>query len=671
MMFRGNNRARQGATVGGAPTGQTVTTGDSVVGGRCDYSAPTDDPQGYYRLCLDAKNGTIKMDGTKSPIRNTIKIEINGQVYELPASAAIVGSDAAVTNNAVLKTATGDTGKRLLRLGFTAPGDGGLATYNWSDTNCATADDGAQVQPTGITGCWIADFNGTQPTPMIWGAKGDGTTDDTVPVQAAIDALPGKTLYIGPFKYCIGSPGLVTYRPISIQGQQRSDMTNSAMSDKYGFTACALNINMLTLGNNGTTSSSGGVIENVLFDAGTAGTNTSGAAIVNDGTYGNEVKNVRINRTCIGIDERKSHMGRVSGVAIRSEFQDLSGGGNCGGIRVGANSTSAGTVDYHISDTHIDTVGNWSLLVMDAGGLLITSSDFLLSEVYGVWIAPGTSQAVMWLTASHTYLSDQACGTGLLIEPSFGGVVAGLHFTQTWTATSGRIPLNPACTSTAGVVIKNSGAGFVNGVHFVGHRSYANGGPGFYVGADTHNVTIDNSVICGNGKSSPGNYAGIELQAGVVEVAMRNNRIGGHCSDTLGTFPDVQGYGINVAGTSSYLTITGNDLRGNMTAGLSGTVSDSDNVIANNLGVDEKVTDVPATASITLGFEPTAVLTGASATITNVLGMWAGRRAIAYARDAAQTFAAGGNMCHGPVTLPAGQVAVLQQVPGANCIAVK
>src|SRR6185295_14610358 len=49
MMFRGNNRARQGAGVGGAPTGQIVTTGDSVVGGRCDYSAATDDPNGYYK----------------------------------------------------------------------------------------------------------------------------------------------------------------------------------------------------------------------------------------------------------------------------------------------------------------------------------------------------------------------------------------------------------------------------------------------------------------------------------------------------------------------------------------------------------------------------------------------------------------------------------------------
>ena len=67
MMFRGNNRARQGAPVGGAPSGQIVTTGDAVVGGRCDYSAPIDAPEGYAKLCLDAKNGSIELGGTAPP----------------------------------------------------------------------------------------------------------------------------------------------------------------------------------------------------------------------------------------------------------------------------------------------------------------------------------------------------------------------------------------------------------------------------------------------------------------------------------------------------------------------------------------------------------------------------------------------------------------------------
>src|SRR3954447_999820 len=135
-----------GALAAGAATGQTVTTGDSVTE-RCDYSAPIDDPAGYYRTCIDATTGTLKLDGTKSPPRNTLKIELDRQVYDVPASAAIVGSDVVVSNNNALKLAVGAAGKRLVRLGFWAAGDGGIATYNWSADNCTAADNGAQVQP--------------------------------------------------------------------------------------------------------------------------------------------------------------------------------------------------------------------------------------------------------------------------------------------------------------------------------------------------------------------------------------------------------------------------------------------------------------------------------------------------------------------------------------------
>ena len=67
VMLKGNNRARQGATVNGAPSGQIITTGDSVVGGRCDYSAPTDATGGYAKLCLDAKAGSIELGGPNPP----------------------------------------------------------------------------------------------------------------------------------------------------------------------------------------------------------------------------------------------------------------------------------------------------------------------------------------------------------------------------------------------------------------------------------------------------------------------------------------------------------------------------------------------------------------------------------------------------------------------------
>ena len=86
MMFRGNNRARQGATVDGAPFGQSVTTGDSVIGGRCDYSGPTDDPLGYYRLCINGAKGQIILDGTRTPLHQ-LKFIINGTEYSFPEGA--------------------------------------------------------------------------------------------------------------------------------------------------------------------------------------------------------------------------------------------------------------------------------------------------------------------------------------------------------------------------------------------------------------------------------------------------------------------------------------------------------------------------------------------------------------------------------------------------------
>jgi hypothetical protein len=88
MMFRGNNRARQGATVKGAPTGQTVTTGDSVVGGRCDYSAPVDSPNGYYFICIDAKTGKITSGGTATPPHG-LTFEVDGAVIPFPVPGTI------------------------------------------------------------------------------------------------------------------------------------------------------------------------------------------------------------------------------------------------------------------------------------------------------------------------------------------------------------------------------------------------------------------------------------------------------------------------------------------------------------------------------------------------------------------------------------------------------
>lgn len=99
IMFRGNNRARQGAPVGGAPTGQIITTGDATVGGRCDYSAPTDAAGGYHFLCIDAATGRIRLGGTKTPPPELV-FDINGSLFPFPWTAGgnVVGPTPTIVN---------------------------------------------------------------------------------------------------------------------------------------------------------------------------------------------------------------------------------------------------------------------------------------------------------------------------------------------------------------------------------------------------------------------------------------------------------------------------------------------------------------------------------------------------------------------------------------------
>jgi hypothetical protein len=239
MMFRGSNLERRGATVRGAPDGQTVTAAGSVVGGRCDYSDPTDNPSGYHGLCIDAKNATIRLDVTKMPPLNTFKIEINGTVYEFPVSVALGGSDAVVGNNG-LKTITGAPGKRITRLGFYSPGDGGLAMYNWSSVNCPQADDG--TQPTEVTGCWLADFSIEAPSIKVWGAKCDGATDDAPAITKAF-LSSAKTISGPDVGVCRTSATVIVPGGSTLRGRNSASMGTNA-STPGGFTIkCDLTTN--------------------------------------------------------------------------------------------------------------------------------------------------------------------------------------------------------------------------------------------------------------------------------------------------------------------------------------------------------------------------------------------------------------------------------------------
>ena len=83
--------------------------------------------------------------------------------------------------------------------------------------NAGAGDNGGEVRSAdGL--CWIAQFPTSGVDPTEFGAIGDRATDDTVPVQSAMDAAKGGVVLLGPHLYGVNAPGLVCHNAFQMIG---------------------------------------------------------------------------------------------------------------------------------------------------------------------------------------------------------------------------------------------------------------------------------------------------------------------------------------------------------------------------------------------------------------------------------------------------------------------
>jgi hypothetical protein len=95
----------------------------------------------------------------------------------------------AVPTNAALQALPSTQYASVTRLGFSSPGDGGRAVYISSGSVCSLnggdGDSGSQVRSADGK-CWLADFSAGPPNVKVFGAAGDGVTNDVAPLQSCL-----------------------------------------------------------------------------------------------------------------------------------------------------------------------------------------------------------------------------------------------------------------------------------------------------------------------------------------------------------------------------------------------------------------------------------------------------------------------------------------------------
>lgn len=552
--------------------------------------------------------------------------QVNTNFSTLLTCINAISTSAHTATNATLKalaTASLTTNSRVTRDGFYAAGDGGMAFYTFSASPCTigsgAGDNGSQVQPNSGTGCWIADFSVSMPTPKVWGAIGNGTTDDSAPVQAAVTALANETLYIDKATYKIVT-GVTSSSPIAIKGMNgRSPVY--ATSCVSGFVVRS-DITPISL--RGST----GLVDNTCFDMGSAGARGAGAVVA----FGNAAIQTGgwlfTNNTIIspyrGFDADAATTGATqtngatfrNNVIINPVISAIAQGRNSSGqsqpgflydnnqiacFVTGAGTGNANAVGIEVHDGAFEYRGG------DVGPY---------NCKYGSYVVPGTAggaaQAVGGFLSG--VLGDSSvAGDAYFDTASALGTLFYIRMENCWNGavSAGDTPLT----------IKNSGGGATKTrvISVVGctlHGALANTHPLIDLQNDVDSLIITNNQLCADGGGTQN--VGTKVAATVTNLIYTNNNM--NCFD--GTL--AKGLQLAAAGVGGGIWVVADNILTGTTP-LDWAPNRETAVVHDNLGVDNVTPTVASGASITLPVNRMVNISGVAA-IADMAGAWGGRR---------------------------------------------
>lgn len=364
-----------------------------------------------------------------------------------------------------------------------------------------------------------------------YGAKGDGVTNDSAAIQAAIDT--GKPVFLPEGNFFIGDISLNNVSVLLGVGKGRSVITIN------GSTTTALKVN-----------SENSIIRDIEIDH--TGTPTSGAAIsIYTGNY-STIENVYIRNTYHGITFQNSQSVKVYNI-------EMWGFVGYGLYFNGLNN------DIFVSDAFINGETESSqpgpghgIRIVDKGEALT----FHNVEVILCDYAMSTDSANNSLGNRPAYCKFTDC----FFDSSTNGVlldkIVSFKFISCWFSNR---PSN-GCVVINSEDILFSGSDFVN-----------NGGHGCLVQNTSKRIKFLGCDFIANSSSDPGMYHGLIIAGGTTDFVINE------CTATNGMgFSGTQSWGIFVANGSSDRYIIKNNL---VTGNVSGGVSD------NGTGTNKSVKD--------------------------------------------------------------------------------
>jgi len=226
-----------------------------------------------------------------------------------------------------------------------------------------------------------------------------------------------------------------------------------------------------------------------------------------------------------------------------------------------------------------------SITFLNVSGFYLKQIDAILATGDCFSFVPADGEIVVFGFMDQV-LADTPGSNGWVIQPTGTGIVANIKCTDCWAAAAG---------GQAGILINGAN---VNGFTWTAGHIRNNAKAGFLLLAGT-NVCLSDSDVFNNSVEGAALNPGVVIAGNVSDFTITDNQIGGGGYDKLDGSPNQQSYGILInSGSGGNFVVTGNRCDGNVTAGYINLATGSGQKVSDNTnGVSFSTPDIPASGT--------------------------------------------------------------------------